>query len=66
MHDWKETKYAALNDSICENSWEHSLFCIEVGARGYCANNVSRCLRKLGFSNKLAREILQNPLGLQL
>ena len=63
MHDWKESKYAALNDSICENGWNHSLFCIEVGARGYCANNVSRCLKKLGFSNKKARDTAKS-LGL--
>ena len=63
MHEYKETKYASLDSSITSNGWQHSLFCIEVGARGYCANNVLRCLKKLGFANKKARDTAKE-LGL--
>ena len=39
------------------------LFCIEVGARGYCANNSSWCQKKLGFFNKQACDTAKS-LGL--
>ena len=32
---------------------------MEVGARGYCANTVRSCLRRLGFDNKLCRNALK-------
>ena len=39
------------------------LFCVEVGARGYCSESVSSCLAKLGFQPKFKRETLKS-LGL--
>ena len=59
----KIARYDALEDAITSNGWKHVLFCVEVGARGYCANNVLSCFKSLGFSNKLARDTVKD-LGL--
>ena len=48
----KLSRYGPLDDAITSNGWKHSLFCVEVGARGYCANSVLSCFKSLGFSNK--------------
>jgi len=47
----KEIKYTPLKKQITDNNWACHLWPIEVGARGFVAGSVSRCLRRLGFSN---------------
>ena len=53
-HSTKLAKYSCLVNTITSNGWGADLFAIEVGARGYCSRSVTLCLRRLGFSNKLA------------
>ena len=55
-HTTKVTKYTGLHNIITSNNWTADLFAVEVGARGYPSNNVHMTLKKLGFSNKLARK----------
>ena len=62
-HEDKLNRYGPLDDAITSNGWKHSLFCVEVGARGYCANSVLSCFKSLGFSSKLARDTVKD-LGL--
>ena len=57
-HEGKETKYTELVEDIRTNGWETFLFCVEVGARGYCSNNVSRLMSKLGFPPKFKKDTL--------
>ena len=42
------TRYDAIEDAITSNGWKHVLFFVEVGAQGYCANNVLSCFKSLG------------------
>ena len=53
-HLIKLNKYSCLVNIIKANGWVVDIFAIEVGARGYCSRSVTTCLKKLGFSNKLA------------
>ena len=62
-HENKIARYGPLEDAITSNGWKHFLFCVEVGAWGYCANNVLSCLKSLGFPSKLARDTVKD-LGL--
>ena len=58
-HKQKVDKYFALCEAMRFNKWVVHFFAIEVGARGYCANNVRFCFRKLGFSNKVCKTLLR-------
>ena len=53
-HSQKVSKYSCLVNMITSNGWCVDLFAIEVGARGYCSRTVTLCLKRLGFSSKLA------------
>ena len=53
-HSMKFCKYSGLIHIISSNGWIVDFFAIEVGARGYCARSATSCLKKLGFTNKLA------------
>ena len=59
-HSDKVIKYSALCNQIRSNGWQVHYFAIEIGARGYCAQNVFSCFRRLGFSKKSSREILKD------
>ena len=60
-HEEKSQKYHPLCTSIRSNSWSVYFFAVEVavGARGFCAESVRSCLRRLGFSNKLCNKTLK-------
>ena len=47
----KQRRYGCLLDNI-RPQWTPILFIVEVGARGYVANSMVKCLRRLGFSNR--------------
>ena len=57
-HFEKVSRYDALCVNIRENGWRHYLFAIEVGARGYCAQNVRSCFRRLGYNTKETKAVL--------
>ncbi|XP_057305409.1 ubiquitin carboxyl-terminal hydrolase 2-like [Hydractinia symbiolongicarpus] len=44
------------------NDWQVDFFAVEVGARGYCARTTTACLKRMGFTNKLAYSTA-NDLG---
>ena len=62
-HTRKKIGYDILVNMTENNGWTTFLFCVEVGARGYCSESVSSCLAKLGFQPKFKRETLKS-LGL--
>ena len=61
--DWanqrKRKTYKDLIRKIKTKKWIVDYFPIEVGARGYCAENVRSCLSRLGFSGKKTKSILK-------
>ena len=59
-HSDKVIKYSSLCNKIRSNGWNVHFFAIEIGARGYCAQNVFSCFRRLGFKKKATREILKD------
>ena len=59
-HSRKKDKYVSLCSEIKRNGWATHFFAIEVGARGYCAESVRYCLKRLGFRNKLCRTTLKS------
>ena len=69
MGDWheeKSQKYYPLCTSIRSNGWSVYFFAIEVGARGFCAESVRSCLRRLGFANKLCNKSLKSLSSVSL
>lgn len=49
----KESRYADLVKSInAQGTWCAELYTLEVGARGFVACSVRRCLNLLGYSNR--------------
>ena len=56
----KSVKYTPLKRQIIDNGWECHLWTIEVGARGFVAGSVRRCLRNLGFRNTEVRSLIRN------
>ena len=54
-HQEKLDRYIPLVAIIKSNSWIPSLFCIEVGARGYCSRTVITLLRSLGLPPKRSK-----------
>ena len=50
-------KYEPLRSSCVAKGWKTFLFAVEVGARGYCSNSLSRAFYQLGFSCKQTREL---------
>ncbi|WP_215897622.1 hypothetical protein, partial [Acinetobacter baumannii] len=59
-HQIKQEKYHALCCEIRSKKWTVHFFAVEVGARGYCSESVQRCLRRLGFPNKLCKTTLKD------
>ena len=55
----KQTRYGVLVQDIRtqRNPWTAILFTVEVGARGFVANSMMRCLRRLGFSNRQVNQL---------
>ena len=58
-HGTKINKYSASKTIIESKGWCVELFTVEVGARGYCSRSVLCCFKKLGFNNKLIRNIIK-------
>ncbi|XP_057294713.1 uncharacterized protein LOC130623257 [Hydractinia symbiolongicarpus] len=56
-HSTKVTKYSCLVNVILSSGWQVDFFAVEVGAKGYCARTTTACLKRLGFSNKMAYSI---------
>ena len=56
----KSVKYSPLKTQIVDNGWKCHLWTIEVGARGFVAGSVRRCLRKLGFECAAVRSLLRD------
>ena len=56
-HGTKINKYLALKTIIESKGWCVELLAVEVGVRGYCSKSVLCCFKKLGFSNKLIKNI---------
>jgi hypothetical protein len=48
----KEARYQTMCDNINESGWKCTLMTIEVGARGFIAFSVRKCLKHLGFSKR--------------
>ncbi|XP_057310604.1 uncharacterized protein LOC130648569 [Hydractinia symbiolongicarpus] len=61
-HSTKVAKYSCLMNVIMVNGWQVDFFAVEVGARGYCARTTTACLKRMGFTNKLAYSTA-NDLG---
>ena len=59
-HEEKSDKYHSLCSSMRSNGWTVYFFAIEVGARGFCAESVRSCLRRLGFNNKECKKTLKS------
>ncbi|XP_057290898.1 uncharacterized protein LOC130613593 [Hydractinia symbiolongicarpus] len=59
-HSTKVAKYSCLINVIMVNGWQVDFFAVEVGARGYCARTTIACLKKMGFTNKLAYSTANN------
>jgi len=61
--DWanqrKRRTYKNLVRDIKANKWFVDYFPIEVGARGYCAENVRGCLSRLGLPGKNTKALLK-------
>ena len=59
-------KYDTYSDTsvlggLCsENGWKVYCFAVEVGARGYVAQSLPQCLRKLGLGKLKTRQIVRN------
>ena len=58
-HSFKKDRYKELENQVLDAGWSANFFQIEVGARGYCANSVRSCFRKLGFPPKTIRSLLK-------
>ena len=59
-HSDKVLRYSSLCNQIRGNGWTVHFFAVEVGARGYCAQSLFSCLKRLGFSKKAARKLLKD------
>ncbi|XP_057310622.1 uncharacterized protein LOC130648588 [Hydractinia symbiolongicarpus] len=59
-HSTKVTKYSCLVNVILSSGWQVDFFAVEVRARGYCARTTTACLKRLGFSNKMAYSTAKN------
>ncbi|XP_057310615.1 uncharacterized protein LOC130648580 [Hydractinia symbiolongicarpus] len=59
-HGVKVDKYLSLCSVMRLNNWSVHFFVVEVGARGFCSENVRICLRRLGFSNMSVRYTLKS------
>ena len=58
-HHDKVAKYADICDEMRKNGWKVTCLCVEVGARGYCAETVRSCLRRLGISAKNTKRFIK-------
>ena len=58
----KESRYTHLVDAIQDNnrSWSIHLMTIEVGARGYVARTLPRCLKRLGLSPRMVSRVCRD------
>ena len=56
----KRRTYKDLIRNIKANKWFVDYFPIEVGARGYCAENVRGCLSRLGLPGKKTKALLKD------
>ena len=59
-HFDKVSRYHALCETIKKNGWRCYFFAIEVGARGYCAQNVRSCFIRLGFNNRRIKTLISD------
>lgn len=56
----KSAKYMGLQNLISSSgNWTSQLITIEVGARGYPANSVRHCLKKLGIRKNVAKKAIK-------
>jgi hypothetical protein len=53
----KQARYKDLQTEINNGHWTATLLTVEVGARGFVAHSVFRCLQKLGFSSRSKNRI---------
>ena len=53
----KHNRYEDLVQNIRLQEWNLVLMTVEVGARGYVATSMLRCLHRLGFSHREVRQL---------
>ena len=53
----KHNRYEDLVQNIRLQEWNPVLMTVEVGARGYVATSLLRCLHRLGFSHREVRKL---------
>ena len=59
-HMEKEGKYQGLVAECKNAGWRTYLFAVEVGARGYAADSLLTCLKRLGVHARSAKKICSN------
>jgi hypothetical protein len=55
----KEARYESLRSEILAQGWSARVFTVEVGARGFPAQSVTSCFRKLGLSSRETTKLLK-------
>ena len=48
----KQSRYSDLVQNVSRNKWTPVLITVEVGAPGYVATSMLKCLRSLGFTTR--------------
>ena len=56
-HEAKLDRYADLAEKCRLAGWKPDVYAVEVGARGYAAKSLQRCLSKLGLGNADSRSV---------
>ncbi len=56
----KQARYKNLQTAIINRGWAATLMTMEVGARGFVAHSVSRCLKRLGFTSRSINRIVKD------
>ena len=52
----KCTKYSDLVDQCQANKWEVHFFLIDIGSRGFAYGSIYKCIREMGFDNKVLKK----------
>ena len=56
-HKEKEARYEGLAADCRKAGWRTYVFAVEVGARGYAADSLLTCLRRLGVKSRVVKKI---------
>ena len=56
-HEFKLAWYEDLAKECRDRGWKTHLFAVEVGARGYAAESLSSCLKRLGFKWRVIKRV---------